>query len=110
MLNKKELVEVTYDLFRGRYPKRDIDKYIDIIFEGVKEAMLYHDGVKVQNFGAFYLHEYSKSVRNSFTGNGTSQSITGRKGPKFKASKIFKAEANDGINNIVSDKESHYEI
>lgn len=91
-LTKADIVEHLVN--RLDVPNKDATRYVDMIFETIKDTLAQGNGVKISGFGNWTVNQKrSRTGRNPQTGEA--MEITARKVVKFKYSQVLR----DIINN-----------
>ncbi len=67
-MTKSELIDaITIKL--ERFPRKDVDSFVDCIIEGLCQAAIDNERVEVRGFGVFTVHHHAvRSGRNPKTG------------------------------------------
>ena len=87
MMNKSELISVVAE--NAGLTKKDTEKVVNAVFDGISDALAKGDKVQVIGFGTFDVRERkSREGRNPATGETIT--IPAVKVPVFKAGKALK--------------------
>jgi DNA-binding protein HU-beta len=86
-MNKSELISVVAE--KAGFTKKDTEKVVNAVFDGISDALAEGDKVQVIGFGTFDVRERkSREGRNPATGDTIT--IPAVKVPVFKAGKALK--------------------
>lgn len=86
-MNKSELISVVAE--KAGFTKKDTEKVVNAVFDGIGEALAKGDKVQVIGFGTFDVRERkAREGRNPATGDTIT--IPAVKVPVFKAGKALK--------------------
>jgi len=92
-MTKKELVEEVRERLQD-YPLRDVGFAVDLIFEGMKEALVREERIELRNFGVFSVRSRdSRMGRNPKTDQEVY--IPARRAPFFKVGREMKRIVDD---------------
>jgi integration host factor subunit beta len=76
--------------------QRDVERIVDVVLDGVGDALVAGDRVELRGFGAFSVRKRDARVgRNPRT--GASVSVDAKGVPFFKAGKELRTRLNDGV-------------
>lgn len=94
MLNKKAFVSLVYEIQDGKYTKKNITEYLDIIIDGIKYALFHGYTIKIVGFGTFDLRKRKKSKGRNPQNYKEEVDIPEKNIPRFKPMNSFKKEMN----------------
>ena len=90
-MTKVDIVEGIYE--KVGFPKKEMAKIVDYIFDIIKDTLIKEDKIKISGFGNFAVRKKrSRRGRNPQTGNPLE--ITARRILTFKPSHVLKGSLN----------------
>ena len=90
-MNKKELAELLAE--RAELSKSEAEKYVSVVWDGIRDALLNGERVEIRGFGSFSVKQFEeRKGRNPKTGE--SITIKARSLPRFKPGKDLKERLN----------------